>query len=93
MLKRKCIRVTSWSTGNRLVDMTVIRKSIPSHMSGRYRGQLISVNTWYQGQGETTGEHLLLRSNGVFSVAQLITKLMTVPKKKNCVLYARTLVI
>ena len=48
-------RVTSWSTGNRLVNMTVIRKPIPSHMTGRYRGQLISINTWYQGQGETIG--------------------------------------
>ena len=24
-------------------------------MTGRYRGQLISINTWYQGQGWTTG--------------------------------------
>ena len=24
-------------------------------MTGWYRGQLISINIWYQGQGETTG--------------------------------------
>ena len=48
-------RVTSWSTGNGQINMTVIRKSILSHMIGRYRGQLISINTWYQGQEETAG--------------------------------------
>ena len=44
-------RVTSWSTGNRIVSMTVIRQAIPTHMTGNYRGQLISINTWHRGQG------------------------------------------
>ena len=43
-------RVTSWSTGNRIVSMTVIRQAVPTHMTGNYRGQLISINTWHRGQ-------------------------------------------
>ena len=45
-------RVTSWSTGNRIVSMTVIRQAIPTHMTGNYKGQLISINTWHRGQGQ-----------------------------------------
>ena len=44
-------RVTSWSTGNRFVIMTVIRRAIPTHMTGNCRGRLISINTWHRGQG------------------------------------------
>ena len=64
-------RVTSWSTGNRLVNMTnqKIHSTYDWSVQGatNFNQYLVSRARW-----KKRGEHLLLRSNGVFSVAQLI---------------------